>query len=1064
MKKQMIKKIKNWIKTCFLLLVGGGTMNGQVALKWVHQTGSAGVDQGCSVAIDDVGNIYTTGKFDGTVDFDPKDGVTNLIAPNGYGIFVQKLDAERNLLWAKSMGGTNSFNGGVGLAIAVDNWGNVYTVGYFSDTVDFDPNGGVHNLISTGNWDIFVQKLDSNGNFLWAKSMGGADTDEAISMVLDDLGNVYITGHFHGTVDFDPNGGVYNLTGSNPAFVQKLDSNGNFLWVKSMGSFLGTNEGKSITLDDLGNVYITGHFQGTVDFDPNGGVYNLSSVGSTDIFIQKLDNAGNFLWARSMGGNTTDYGYSIAVDNIGGVYTSGLFRETVDFDPGVGIYNLISTGDWDVFVQKLDSNGNFLWAKNMGGPKNDVGTSIALDDLNNIYITGQFQDTADFDPGVGITNLIATGNYDRFIQKLNSAGNFLWAKSIGANRFFMETSVALDNSNNIYLIGGFNGAVDFDPNEERSTLTGNWNMYLQKLIQKGIVGRLYHDYNQDCIQDINEIGLPNRALIINPGNIVVTTNNNGIWSVDSLPIGNYTISIDTSTNWLSTCPLIQNFTITNPDSIIVHPSLGFISTAPCSTPNVSIYAPFLRPGFSNQLIYIHVCNESTATGGIDSAYVIVQLDSLLTIQSGSLAYTDLGDNKYKINLDTLQPGRCVDITLNCLLSANAILSKTLCMTAKLYPVDTCSLDTAFRPSPPSITPCLTSYDGSHLVIRPTCNNDTISFVITNISDFDMTCYSQVRLFVDGQYILRDSVFLASGDTSMFVYLGDGKTWRMEVDQHPLHPGNSQPSGTIELCGNSANWTPNLVNILPLDDADPVVDIYCGLVTGSYDPNDKTGFPLGVGPTHDILPNQKIEYLIRFQNTGTDTAFTVVIRDTLSTDFDIFSLKSGASSHNYSFKMYGPRVLEWTFNNIMLPDSNVNEPASNGFVKFEVEQMPSLANGTVLENTAAIYFDFNAPIITNTSIHTINESISLFTTIQQVELEENLKIRFYPNPTNGIVYIDKKDNESLDFLVIDHLGRVLLSKKSVDPITDLDLSALPSGVYFVTVSNGSKMATQKIIKQ
>lgn len=298
------------------------------------------------------------------------------------------------------------------------------------------------------------------------------------------------------------------------------------------------------------------------------------------------------------------------------------------------------------------------------------------------------------------------------------------------------------------------------------------------------------------------------------------------------------------------------------------------------------------------------------------------------------------------------------------------------MQANLSPVDPCVPDT-IPEFPAGVSPCLLPWDKSSLMVEGACINDTIRFLIYNTGtpgDGDMQCYSPVRVYIDDGFILLDSVKLNGGDSAIFVFMGDGRTWRLEADQHPKHPGNSHPNVTVELCGNTANWTPNMVNILPQDDADPVVDIYCGIVTGSYDPNDKSGFPAGVTDQHFIHPNQSIEYVIRFQNSGTDTAFTVVVRDTLETDLDIFSVRSGASSHNYSFRMFGPRVLEWTFNNIMLPDSNTNEAMSHGFLVFKVKQVKNLANGTNLRNTAQIYFDYNQAIVTNTEEHTVNDML------------------------------------------------------------------------------------------
>jgi uncharacterized repeat protein (TIGR01451 family) len=321
------------------------------------------------------------------------------------------------------------------------------------------------------------------------------------------------------------------------------------------------------------------------------------------------------------------------------------------------------------------------------------------------------------------------------------------------------------------------------------------------------------------------------------------------------------------------------------------------------------------------------------------------------------------------------------------------------------------------------------------------------------------------------YISLDSIQLFGGQTDTLVFAGDGRTYRLEVDQHPLHPGNSHPNATVERCGNVSGWTPDLVNVLPMNDADPVVDIYCGLVTGSYDPNDKTGYPTGVGATHKVLPNNPFEYRIRFQNTGTDTAFTVVVRDTLDLDLDIFSVRSGASSHNYSFRIYGQRVLEWTFENIMLPDSNVNEPASNGFVTFTVDQNRDLADGVEINNTAYIYFDFNAPIITNTTSHIIDRGIGsgvVVVNVENLNLTNSVSTNLiaYPNPTTGKVEIRlNKTYSNVSAKVTDISGRVVSTHQyqNVDNL-HLDVDA-PSGIYFIEIiTGGNEKTVLKLIKE
>lgn len=579
---------------------------------------------------------------------------------------------------------------------------------------------------------------------------------------------------------------------------------------------------------------------------------------------------------------------------------------------------------------------------------------------------------------------------------------------------------------------------------------------------RGIYGYVFQDFSQDCILNSNEIGIENKSVVIQPSNTTVQTNASGFWSSSTLPVGNYSIEVDTVGGWLSSCLNPQSFTITNVDSVTHAPDFGMLYKFPCSEPNISIFAPFLRPGFSNQKIYVRVCNEYHGTQMMDSVSVLVELDTLIRVDTASLLYTNLGNNRFVVPIGDLSPGQCVNFWLDGTLSTNAILGQTICMKAEVSPIDLCVLDTI--PNAAFPLPCNMAYDDSHVTIESSCiGNDSIYFYIYNEGSGDMICQSQIRLYKDGVLDSIGSVQLLAGDSTLVVIGADGFTWRIEVDQHPLHLGNSQPSKTMELCGNTTNWTSNLVNAMSHDDHDSYLDIFCGLVSGSYDPNDKTGYPLGVGNDNDILPNQKLEYLIRFQNTGTDTAFTVVIRDTLSPHLNLFSFRSGASSHNYSFRINEPRVLEWTFQNIRLPDSTTNEPNSHGFIKFEVEQNSSLPNGLAVNNTAQVYFDFNAPIITNTSSHTINDGLNKFVGINKVEIQAVFNIKVYPNPTTGQLFIEKEGDNALNVVVVDQLGRILQEQKLNAALSTIDIGQLPTGVYFISISDGKKRVTEKIIK-
>lgn len=395
------------------------------------EMGGSNNDVANSIAVDMSGNIYSTGRFWGTADFDPGPGSFNLTSFGLNDVFISKLDPSGNFIWAKQMGGPNPDNlFDIGYSIAVDLNGNVFTTGAFSATADFDPGPGTYNLVCAGNVDLFVSKLDPNGNFVWAIGVGGTAGEGGYGLKLDPNGNVYITGLLGSEssgVDFDPGPGVAMLYGDG-AFVYKLDGNGNFGWARALRESplnnLSSGLGWSIDLDSNGNVYTTGNFTGTFDFDPGPGTYNLTTLTNVmDIYISKLNSAGDFLWAKQLSGTTTgavNQGTSIVAGSNGNVFTTGSFLTTVDFDPGPGTYNLVTAGSSDIFISTLDSTGNFISAKQMGGTNFDKGSSIKIGVSGTIYVTGSFNQITDFDPCPGNYDLTSAGGYDIFITKFAS--------------------------------------------------------------------------------------------------------------------------------------------------------------------------------------------------------------------------------------------------------------------------------------------------------------------------------------------------------------------------------------------------------------------------------------------------------------------------------------------------------------------------------------------------------------------------------------------------------------------------------------------------------------------
>lgn len=455
-----------------ILIFANTSINSQTLnFDWAKSIGGDSADISRSIAVDPSGNVYITGYFMGTADFDPGTSVNNLTSSGEEDIFIQKLNANGDLLWVRSIGGANR---DIARSIAQDPYGYVYITGYFAGTADFDPSAATYNISSKGNDDVFILKLDSQGDFMWAKSMGGTSRERSYSIAVDDNGNIYTCGKFSDTADFNPGATSYNLISAEgeDVFIVRLDSNGSFIWAKSFAGSLH-DVGTFITINNMGDVYVSGEFEGTTDFNPGALTFNLTSNGSWDMYIVKLTWSGNFVWAKSFGGVDSDGINKTTLDKSGNIYTTGKFQNSVDFDPGSGMHNLTSNGDFDIFIQKLDPSGNFLWAKSIGGTQYDQGESITTDALGNSYVTGYYQQTVDFDPGSATFPLTSNGAEDIFILKLDSSGDFSWAKSIGGTMSDNAYSIFSDASNNLYLTGYYQSTVDFDVSSSTFNLTSN---------------------------------------------------------------------------------------------------------------------------------------------------------------------------------------------------------------------------------------------------------------------------------------------------------------------------------------------------------------------------------------------------------------------------------------------------------------------------------------------------------------------------------------------------------------------------------------------------------------
>jgi hypothetical protein len=386
--------------------------------------------------------------------------------------------------WAKSIGGTSLDQGS---DVVMDNFGNLYTTGFFEGTVDFDPGAGAVNLSSVGSRDFFIAKYDNLGQLIWAKGIGGGSHEHARSIALDASGNIFIAGDYNGLVDFDPGVGFSfkDVKGASDIFVAKYDSQGNFIWAKTFGG-VGIESCRDMSLDAFGNLIITGVYQGTSDFDPNGGVISMTSAGQFDAFLLKLDVSGNYVWAKSIQSANSNYVNQVIVDHIGNINIVGDFQGIADFDPSNATFSMTTIGNKSAFFAKYSPQGQFINATMIGGSGFEIGKAIAVDLQDNIYITGDFRGVVDFDPSGSTHFVTSSGIRDIFVAKYTTQGELVWANKIGGTGDDQATAITLDNNNEVFVAGYFNGSMTLS-NLKTFTSAGNTDIILARYDSDGLL-------------------------------------------------------------------------------------------------------------------------------------------------------------------------------------------------------------------------------------------------------------------------------------------------------------------------------------------------------------------------------------------------------------------------------------------------------------------------------------------------------------------------------------------------------------------------------------------------
>jgi len=566
-----------------------------------------------------------------------------------------------------------------------------------------------------------------------------------------------------------------------------------------------------------------------------------------------------------------------------------------------------------------------------------------------------------------------------------------------------------------------------------------------------ISGKSFYDANDNCKYDAGEIPLSSRVIQLDDVSYALTDDS-----------GNYKLHIDTGSYILGQVPASElwNFTCTGipyqmniPEHYLSIEGKDFPNHAlkNCPLLTVDIASSSTQHICFHGFYFVNYCNRGTLA--VDSVYIDITFDSLTIPLYSSLPWSSVNGNTYHFEIGSLDVGQCGFFKIVDSISCSSPAHKTVCTNAEIFPHSTCT------------TPS-TSWDKSSVKVTGSCKNNTPCFTIKNMGS-DMQGPSEYRIYVDNILVFTGTFQLDENEEQEICWSANGLTVRLEADQRPFHPGHSHPRASVEMCG-TGNFSTGQMTQVPLDDIDEFVEISCAELTSAFDPNEKSVIPSGIGAQNYIRAEDVLEYQIDFQNTGSDTAYKVEIVDTLDTRYlDLTTFESGVSSHTYTVNMYGNGIIVWTFKHIYLPDSNVDEAGSHGFVKFKINQVADNPVGTVINNAAAIYFDYNEAVITNNAFLTITDSV--FSSKTQILFDHAVKIISYPNPFRDEITFSIKgcSNRQIHIEIYDALGKKVHSINSVKDQSTfiINCSDLEKGLYFYkVVAQGEIIGVGKMLKK
>lgn len=563
-----------------------------------------------------------------------------------------------------------------------------------------------------------------------------------------------------------------------------------------------------------------------------------------------------------------------------------------------------------------------------------------------------------------------------------------------------------------------------------------------------VIGRVALDENANCIPESGEPGVPEMQVKAtdSDGNVIYgSTGPNGVYAIAGLAPGAVTLEVTPWAPVWTVCNTPATVTLNDSTSQITR-DFSAQADIDCPLMSMQVGIPLLR-ACTTSTWYFRYCNLGADTGS-DAAAVLEFAPGLSVL--GVSQPANINGNTVTVPLGDVLPGDCGYFTVSVETDCDAsLIGTTLCVEAHIFPDSLC-------------LPANAQWQGAQIEARAVCDGDSVRFELRNTGT-GATAEALDYVIIDDMVIMFEGQLPAGFQPDAMLEKSapaGGSTVRLMAEQATGNPVAAAPSVAVDDC-NGLTLASRLLDF-PNEDGSPFTEYACREVVGSLDPNEKLAYPRGVSNAHFIEPNTSLRYQLNFQNTGNDTAFLVVLRDTLSTLLHPASLRMGVGSHPFLWKLDDQGVLTVTFKNIYLPDSTTNEPASHGFVQFDIAQKADNPIGSVIENRAGIYFDINPVVMTNTVFHTVGND---FIPVATAEPKGQNQLNIYPNPATDFIYLRLEDQKQVRVQLTDLYGRTLRSYNAQAPGLMIRRNGLADGIYLLEVqSQGGAKHSGRVVWQ